>query len=148
MAREYMQIVNDIKEILTTKKRAGTATRFRELIEEIRQYHGVTTKWLKGLMEGISERQKTYRIKYLLKRAGLKTVKTYRYYNELNNHTWLGEIVDYGWETFGNAERVVVRCVKKQSFGELVYEQKIEVLHEIVTEEEWKKLNHLKGGKR
>jgi len=96
---EYIKCIEGLRETLNKKRDKQTSEKLINFLGILKNDFGksVSTKFLKNLMGNErSNRQKTYRMSYLLRKANLKTTRKNRYFRNWINSTWKGTITEYG----------------------------------------------------
>lgn len=126
--RTYIKILDELTGCLNGTLTKDNAEIFLRLIKELRNNFGksVSTKFLRDLIFGTSERRKSYRVSYFLKKSGLKTQKQLRsdfYEWILKKHNV--DVVDYSINKQG---KVFIKDIRNQQVGNFSYSPQLEVL--------------------
>ena len=96
--REYQELLTDLKRAINTKRNGKTAEDFKKCLRDLYEDFKteLSTKFLRTLVNSDRNgRQKTHRIRYLIRRAGLKTQRRNRYFGEWENQLYKKDIVEY-----------------------------------------------------
>ena len=98
--RAYKRTIEDLSEVLNrsrSKKEQDIAEEFRSILKTL--YEGfkieVSTKFLRGLIKNPNNLKKSQRVKYLLRKAGLKTYRRNRYFKGFVLQKWRTEIKEF-----------------------------------------------------
>jgi hypothetical protein len=126
----YNQVIEDLKKSLNTK---GNNALFKDSVRNLKNLFGVgiSTKYLKGLIEGNDGRKKTHRVSYLLRSVGFKTKKGYKDIKVSLAYPIKRNVQYFGYSKKGEVE---IRKEKEISVLRERNEYKREVLFFIVTE--------------
>ena len=94
---KYIQVLNGLSETLNTKRDKKTPEKMVYFLKILKNDFGknLSTKFLKDLLVDKTNREKTKRISYLLRRANLKTERKQRFFREWVNNKWRGDITEY-----------------------------------------------------
>jgi len=96
--KQYNEVLKELQKTINTARNKNTADNFKRCLKDLKVYFDVelSTKFLRNLVSKTKNpRHKTHRISYLLRRCGLKTKRTYKYYDELATQKYNIEIIDY-----------------------------------------------------
>ena len=128
-ASEYIQVENSLKNSLNGKLNKKNAGVFLNSIKILKDEFNIriSTKFLRGLINPIPSRLKTYRISYFLKESGLKTKREMRTgFKEWVLNAYETEIIEYSINKQG---LIYIKDIRNQDIGKLTLEEKNEVLH-------------------
>lgn len=126
--RKYIEIVETLENHLNQKygrDKEEIKVCLRELYQEYKTE--ISTKFLKDLLSiDLTNRQKTYLIKNLLKFAGLTTERRMRFFSDWFNQSGHVDVIDYRVDKDGNvfiknSEEIRIGNFTKQIVGEVLY---------------------------
>ena len=82
---EYQEVINGLQEVLNTSRSKTTIKDFRHYIQVLKDDFEVlvSTKYLRNLINGQDDRQRTYKVRYLLRESGLKTQRGLRMFKKM-----------------------------------------------------------------
>ena len=133
--RKYSKVLDDLEMCVNGKLNQKNADVFLNLINEFKQdfKKGISTKFLRDLIKNKSNRNKTYRISYFIKKSNLKTEKSIRF----NFHEWVlnkfaVDVVEYTYDKrfkMRDEEKAYIKDIRKQDVGKLGFANKNEILH-------------------
>jgi len=96
--RTYQEVLTDLKEVINTKRNKNTSESFKNCLKDLYDNFKIelSTKFLRTLINSDkNNRQKTYRIKYLYRKEGLKTQRRNKYFNGWDNKKRDVKIIEY-----------------------------------------------------
>lgn len=126
--RTYNLILKDLKKCLNTKRDKITPQQTKNLLIELKPICLISTKFLRNLLnKSLDNRQKTNRIYYLLKNAGLITERQNRYFKSWITEKYKTDIVTYARSKKDNA--VFIKDIRVQNIGKTFRGLSCEVLH-------------------
>lgn len=125
--KEYQEIIIDLTRVLNNKSFNGKGKikeLFKDSLRDLARFHGIelSTKFLRGLItSGKNNRQKTYRLSYLLRNAGLKKRKQNRYFNLWENQIRDIDVIEYAHKEGKKIyyEECVLTDIEKQQLTEI-----------------------------
>lgn len=96
-AKTYDGILKNLKEIINTKRNKKTPENFKNCLRELKDNFNfeLSTKFLRNLVNTDDRRKKTFRIAYLIRRAGLTTRRQNRYFDRWANQIRNIEVTEY-----------------------------------------------------
>lgn len=94
MENEYIQLENKLKELLNSTYNPTLAKEFKEILGQFKNLgFSLSSKFLRGLMEGLTEDQKKKRVSYIVKLSkcnihkSTRLIRGWTYQNSLENIT-------------------------------------------------------------
>jgi len=141
--RTYGDIVGDIQATLNNKRNKDNGDDLKRLCIELRTYGGVkvgnvkvggielTTKFLRNLLNGLNERQKTQRLYYVLAKADIKKQPINRHTHGFKWETSKADVIEYGYNKHGKAE---IKTARLQTIGKQKFSKGNEVLYKLKLE--------------
>ena len=92
---QHIEVFNNLKKSINEK---GLSLLFLRSIKDLKNHFGeeVSTKFLRGLCDSVSDRAKTKRINFLIRKNKLKTKRTYRIYEVRGTNKYKVDVIDWG----------------------------------------------------
>jgi len=94
----YAQVLKNLSRTINAKRNGNTAENFKMCLKDLYNNFKIelSTKFLRTLVNSDrTNRQITNRIRYLIRRAGLKTQRRNRYFDDWANQHYKKDIVEY-----------------------------------------------------
>ncbi len=98
--REYFKVENSLIELVNSgraKKGQDKGKELKALLTEFKTDYKkeLSTLFLRNLIQNLTNRQKTFRVAYLLKKANLKTYRKNYYFDNWANQNYKTDVVEY-----------------------------------------------------
>ncbi len=133
--RKYIKVLDDLEMCVNGKLNQKNADVFFNLINEFKKDYdkGISTKFLRDLIKNKSNRNKTYRISYLIKKSKFKTEKSVRgIFHEWVLNKFAVDVIEYTYDKrfkMRDEEKAHIKDIRKQDIGKLSFKPQNEVLH-------------------
>jgi len=124
----YGEILNNLETCLNGTKNKANTELFLNSIRSLKNDFGqrISTKFLRNLIKGKSNRQKTNKIYYLLLKSGVGTYReTRQNFKEWVLNCFETDIIEYA---INNKGKVFIKDVRNQEVGNLSIQNKNEIL--------------------
>lgn len=126
--KQYSEVLSTLENALNGTLNKKNAEIFLKSIKELKINFGqtISTKFLRNLIIRKSNRIKTYRVSYFLKKSGINTYKENRYFREWILKQYEVDIIEYFLNKKGE---VFIKDTRNQTIGNFSPQNNSEVLH-------------------
>ena len=131
---KYQKVINDLRHSINNKHNNEL---FKKSIAILKNDFGfnISTKFLRGLYDGLDFRKRTKRINYLMRTNGLKTIKEIRLYTIWDLNIYKTKIIEYTYNKkykLRDEEKAFVKNIRDEKIGREFRNHKKEVLFMVV----------------
>ncbi len=133
--RTYIKVLNELEKCINGKLNEENINLFFNLIHEFKTdfKKGISTKFLRELIKNKSQKTKTNRINYFIKKSKLNIEKSLRHnFQEWVLNKCVVDIIEYTYDEkfrIKEHENAFIKNIRKQDVGSLSYSNNSELLH-------------------